>query len=86
MKEMNYLGLDMSRAYVKSPECNGCIERFNRTIDEEVFSIERFSSLEQAQHTIETFIENYNRELMIHRLRYMSPLEYRGEYKREKAA
>jgi len=47
-KEMDYLGLDMSKAYVRSPECNGCIERFNRTIDEEVFSIEQFSSLEQA--------------------------------------
>ena len=86
MKEMDYLGLDMSKAYVRSPECNGCIERFNRTIEEEVFSIEQFSSLEQAQRIIETFIGNYNREWMIHRLKYMSPQEYRAEYERKKAA
>ena len=86
MKEMVYLGLDMSKAYVRSPECNGCIERFNRTIEEEVFSIEQFSSLEQAQRIIETFIGNYNREWMIHRLKYMSPQEYRAEYERKKAA
>ncbi len=66
MKEMDYPGLDMSKAYVRSPECNGCIERFNRTINEEVFRIERFFSLEQAQRTLGTFIDNYNREWMIH--------------------
>jgi transposase InsO family protein len=86
MKEMAYLELDISKAFVRSPECNGCIERFNRTIKEEVFNIQRIYSLEQAQRIIEIFIGNYNREWMILRLKYMSPLEYRAEYERNKAA
>ena len=62
MKEMAYLELDMSKAFVRSPECNGCIERFNRTIKKEVFNIQRIYSLEQAsaslKSSLETIIEN----------------------------
>ena len=33
-REMEFLGLDMSKSFVRSPESNGCIERFNRTLEE----------------------------------------------------
>jgi hypothetical protein len=33
MREMSYLGLNMSKAFVRSPQCNGCIERFHRTLE-----------------------------------------------------
>jgi hypothetical protein len=48
MNKMAYLELEMLKAFVRSSECNGCIERFNRTIKEEVFDIQQFYSLEQA--------------------------------------
>lgn len=48
MNEMSYLGLGMSKAYVRSPECNGIIERFHRTINEQVFAVNAFKSLEEA--------------------------------------
>ncbi|MDD3910860.1 MAG: integrase core domain-containing protein [Bacteroidales bacterium] len=76
MKEMEYLGLKMSKSFVRSPECNGCIERFNRTIEEEVFSIENFYSIEEAHVVIKRFIDNYNKDWIIHRLGCMSPIEY----------
>jgi len=34
--ELKYLGLMHSPAFVRSPECNGIIERFNRTLEEQV--------------------------------------------------
>ena len=80
MAEMKYMGLDMSKAYVRQPECNGVIERFNRTLEEEVFSLSHFKTLEEANAAIGKFIENYNREWLIYRLGYKSPVEYRLEY------
>lgn len=83
MNEMAYLGLEMSKSFVREPQCNGCIERFNRTIEEEVFSIESFDTTEEAERAIKLFVEDYNNQWMIHRLGLRSPLEYRVEFEAE---
>lgn len=85
MAEMKFLGLNMSKAYVRQPECNGCIERFHRTLEEEVFSLNHFKTLEEANEAIRKFVENYNHQWLIYRLGYKSPLEYREEYERKVA-
>ena len=72
-REMEYLGLDMSKSFVRSPESNGCIERFNRTLDE-------------ARAAIAKFIDDYNKGWLIGRLGYKSPLEYMTEYEQNKVA
>jgi transposase InsO family protein len=33
--EVKWLGMTISPSYVGEPECNGVIERFNRTLKEE---------------------------------------------------
>lgn len=85
MNEMSYLGLGMSKAYVRSPECNGIIERFHRTLDEQVFSVNTFMNLEEANQAIRVFIENYNQDWILHRLKYCSPVEYREKYEHKVA-
>src|SRR5690554_5399335 len=60
MNEMKFLGLNMSKAYVRSPECNGVIERFYLTLEEELLQIKSFNSLEEAQREIADFVEKYN--------------------------
>lgn len=85
MAEMKFLGLNMSKAFVRQPECNGCIERFHRTLEEEVFSLNHFKTLEEANEAIRKFVDNYNRQWLIYRLGYKSPLEYREEYERKVA-
>lgn len=82
-KEMDFLGIEMSHAFVRSPECNGCVERFNRTIEEEVFSINTFVTLEEAERVIAKFIDDYNRGWILHRLHLQSPIEYRTQYEQE---
>lgn len=79
-KEMDFLGIEMSHAFVRSPECNGCVERFNRTIEEEVFSISTFMTLEEAEMAIAKFIDDYNQDWILHRLHLQSPIEYRTQY------
>lgn len=80
MREMNYLGLKMSKAFVRSPQCNGCIERFHRTLEEELFSVENFTSFDDAYDKIDIFINDYNNEWIIHRHKCLSPVEYRQEH------
>ena len=84
MNEMRFLGLKMSKSFVRSPECNGCIERFNRTIEEEVFSVTTFRNIEEAIVAINTFIGDYNSEWLIHRLGAQSPKEYLAHYYRKR--
>lgn len=79
-KEMDFLGIEMSHAFVRSPECNGCVERFNRTIEEEVFGINTFMTLEEAEMAIAKFIDDYNHGWILHRLNLQSPVEYRSKY------
>ena len=77
--EIKFLGLAHSPAFVRSPECNGVIERFNRTLQEQVFDIHCFQNINDARKVIAAFIEDYNRFWLIERLGYKSPLESREE-------
>lgn len=77
MNEMAFLGIEMSKAYVRSPECNGIIERFHRTLEEQLLSFNSFHSLEDASQAIERFVNDYNNHWILHRLNYQSPTEYR---------
>lgn len=83
MNEMKFLGLNMSKAYVRSPECNGVIERFHLTLEEELLQIKSFNSLEEAQREIADFVEKYNTHWILHRLDHYSPLEYKRRYAEE---
>ena len=76
-REIKFLGLKYSPAFVRSPECNGIIERFHRTIEEQIFSVHQFMNLEEARKVISEFIERYNNCWIIQRLGYLSPVEYR---------
>lgn len=80
MNEMKFLGLGMSKSFVRSPECNGIIERFHRTLEEQVFQIKSFSTFQEAHDTIDQFIKDYNKDWILHRLNYCSPIEYREKY------
>lgn len=59
---------------------------FNRTLEEEVFSLNHFRTLDEAQAAIKAFIDNYNKDWLIGRLGYKSPLEYMSEYEQNKVA
>lgn len=80
-KEIKFLGFEYSPAFVRSPECNGVIERFHRTLKEQALDIHQFRNIEEAKKVIGKFIEDYNREWIIERLGYRSPLEHKDYLK-----
>ena len=60
-----------------SPEQNGMIERFIRTLKEECIWLNLFSSFSEARRTIEAWIQEYNTCRPHQELGYLSPVEYR---------
>lgn len=83
-KEIKFLGFEYSPSFVRSPECNGIIERFHRTLKEQILDIYRLKNIEEAKEIIGRFIEYYNSEWIIERLGYKSPLEYKEYLKLNK--
>lgn len=57
-RPMLVLWLAYSPAFVRSPECNEIIERFNRILQEQVFDIHCFETIEEARVVIQPFVEN----------------------------
>lgn len=76
-KELRFLGMESSPAFVREPECNGCIERFFRTLKEQLLWVRHFQDLEELQAALREFRDRYNREWLIERLSFQSPRQAR---------
>ena len=83
-KEASYAGIEMSYTFARSPESNGIIERFHRTLEEQVFSVNQFANLEEARAAIAKFIHDYNTQWILHRSGGKSPLEMRKDHEKSK--
>jgi len=71
--ELKFLGFKPSPAFVRSPECNGCIERFFRTLKENLLWVQEFEDIENLNRALQEFKERYNSEWLIVRHNYMTP-------------
>jgi len=63
-----------------SPEYNGSIERFFRTLKQECVWLNRFETFEEAENVISEWIEYYNRERLHSSLGYLTPTEWRNHF------
>ena len=75
--EIDHLGIARSPAFHYEPETNGCVEKFIGTLKEQVLWIERFETLGELRERIREFARTYNRDWLIERHGYRSPLEAR---------
>jgi putative transposase len=78
-KEIHFLGMDSSPAFVRQPEGNGCIERFFRTLKEQLLWVRRFNDLEELRQALVVFRDTYNRHWLIERLGFKPPRQVRQE-------
>ncbi len=77
--------------YVKKPIYNGKVERFNRTIQEAIFQNEDFlvnlvEDKQEANRTIESYLDFYNNERPHMSLRFMTPAEFLLQYTQRNSA
>ena len=49
--EIKFVGIEPSPAFVRQPEGNGCIERFFRTLKEQLLWIRRFKDLDELSRS-----------------------------------
>ena len=78
--EIRFLGIESSPAFVRQPEGNGCIERFFRTLKEQLLWVRRFRDLEEMRAALSEFRDRYNQHWILHRLGYRTPSQARSEF------
>jgi putative transposase len=49
-EEISFLGIKSSPAFVRAPEGNGCVERFIRTLKENLLWVRSFETIEELRN------------------------------------
>lgn len=78
-KELRFLGIASSPAFVRAPEGNGCAERFIRTLKENPLWVRSFDSVEEPRAALLEFRETYNTTWLIERHGFRPPAAIRQE-------
>lgn len=78
--EIQFLGIEPSPAFVRQPEGNGCIERFFRTLKEQLLWIRRFRDLAELRTALIEFRDRYNHQWILGRLNYRTPVQTRRDF------
>ena len=76
-KELAFLGIESSPAFVRAPEGNGCAERFIRTLKENLLWVHTFDTVEELRQALLAFRRTYNTTWLIQRLGFQSPAAVR---------
>jgi transposase InsO family protein len=72
-KELRFLGIESSPAFVRAPEGNGCAERFIRTLKENLLWVRTFDTVEELRVALLEFREIYNSTWLIERHGFRPP-------------
>ena len=78
-KELAFLGIESSPAFVRAPEGNGCAERFIRTLKENLLWVRTFETVEELRQALLAFRETYNTTWLIERHGFRPPDAVRHE-------
>ena len=78
-KEIAFLGIESSPAFVRAPEGNGRAERFIRTLEENLLWVRTFDTVEDLRAALLAFRETYNATWLIERHGFRPPAAIRNE-------
>jgi putative transposase len=77
-KELAFLGIESSPAFVRAPEGNGCAERFIRTLKENLLWVRTFATVEELRQALLAFRKTYNSTWLIERHGFRPPTAIRN--------
>jgi len=77
-RELAFLGIASSPAFVREPEGNGCVERFIRTLKENLLWVRRFDTIQELRLALHAFKQTYNHTWIVERHGYQSPAAVRA--------
>jgi putative transposase len=72
-REIAFLGIESSPAFVRAPEGNGCAERFIRTLKENLLWVRTFDTVEELRRALLDFRDTYNATWLIERHGFRPP-------------
>ncbi len=72
-RELAFLGMTSSPAFVREPEGNGCAERFIRTLTEQLLWLHCFDTIDDLQAALQEFRRRYTSSWLLQRHGYLSP-------------
>jgi putative transposase len=78
--QSRFHGFTPSFAFVGEPQTNGVVERFNRTLKEQIIHGQTYKNREELAAALSAFADLYNREWRLEKLRFRSPLEARRDH------
>lgn len=78
--ELTFLGIESSPAFVRAPEGNGCVERLNRTLKEQLLWLRPFRNVEELRLALLSWKDRYNQSRLIERHGYLTPEQSRHQY------
>ena len=76
-KEIAFLGIESSPAFVRAPEGNGCAERFISTLKENLLWVRSFETIEELRQALLLFQATYNTTWLIERHGFLTPADFR---------
>ncbi len=77
--EIAFLGMESSPAFVRQPEGNGCVERFIRTLKEQLLWVRTFRTVEELRQALGEFRERYNQHWIVQHHNYLTPQQARQQ-------
>jgi transposase InsO family protein len=78
--QIKFWGIAPSFAFVREPETNGVVERFNRTLKEQVIYGRTFKNVEEVRAAMTVFVANYNKLWQVEKLNFKSPDKAREDF------
>lgn len=78
-RELCFLGIESSPAFVRAPEGNGCAERFIRTLKENLLWVRTFDTVEELRLALLAFRDTYNTTWLIERHGFQTPAAVRQQ-------
>lgn len=77
-KEIRFLGITSSPAFVRAPEGNGVAEWFFKILKENLLWVRNFETVEELRAALIEFRERYNRGWILAKHRYQTPNQVRA--------
>ena len=77
---MATLGITLEYIYVNTPEQNGHIESFHKTLKKEYVWPCEFANIQEAKESLLVAFEDYNDNRIHSALKYMTPSEFAKQY------
>ena len=80
---MTALGITLEYIYVNTPEQNGHIESFHKTLKKEYVWPREFADIQEAKEALLAAFEDYNHRRIHSALKYMTPSEFAWQYRQD---